>query len=99
MCWPAVFHQFLLILALLYKSHQNLYKPKTGGWKLAVYGMINSVAMGCQMIAINLTFVAYVISVKRPSALFSVLLAKIILKEKGIKERLLGAAIMVSGVF
>ncbi len=88
-----------LLPIVLYKSHQNLYKPKTGGWKLAVYGMINSVAMGCQMIAINLTFVAYVISVKRPSALFSVLLAKIILKEKGIKERLLGAAIMVSGVF
>ena len=61
--------------------------------------MINSVAMGCQMIAINLTFVAYVISVKRTSALFSVILGKIILKEKGIKERLLGAAIMVSGVF
>ena len=89
----------LLLPIVLYKSHQHLYKLKTGGWKLVIYGMINSVAMGCQMIAINLTFVAYVISVKRTSALFSVLLGKIILKEKGIKERLLGAAIMVSGVF
>ena len=88
-----------LLPIVLYKSHHNLYKLKTGGCKLAVYGMINSVAMGCQMIAINLTFVAYVISVKRTSALFSVLLGTIILKEKGIKERLLGAAIMVSGVF
>ncbi|MEB3342890.1 EamA family transporter [Okeania sp.] len=89
----------LLLPIVLYKSHHNLSKLKTGGWKLIIYGMINSVAMGCQMVAINLTFVAYVISVKRTSALFSVFLGKIILKEKGIKERLLGAAIMVSGVF
>ncbi len=70
----------LLLSIVLYKSRQNLYKLKTGGWKLAVYGMINSVTMGCQMMALNLTFVAYVISVKRTSALFSVLLGKIILK-------------------
>lgn len=89
----------LLLPIVLYKSHHNSYKIKTGGWKLVVYGMINSVAMGCQMMAINLTFVAYVISVKRTSALFSVILGKIILKEKGIKERLLGATIMILGVF
>ncbi|NEQ37751.1 MAG: EamA family transporter [Okeania sp. SIO3I5] len=89
----------MLLPIALYKSHQNLYKLKTGGWKLIIYGIINSVAMGCQMIAINLTFVAYVISVKRTSALFSIVLGKIILKEKGFRERLLGAAIMVSGLF
>ncbi|MGK7919818.1 MAG: EamA family transporter [Trichodesmium sp.] len=88
-----------LLPMVLYKSHQHLYKIKINGWKLVIYGMINSVAMGCQMVAINLTFVAYVISVKRTSALFSVILGKIVLKEKGIKERLLGAAIMVLGVF
>ncbi|NEP74792.1 MAG: EamA family transporter [Okeania sp. SIO2G4] len=70
----------LLLPIVLYKSHHNRYKLKTGGWKLVIYGMINSVAMGCQMMAINLTFVAYVIYVKRTSALFSVILGKIILK-------------------
>lgn len=88
----------ILLPIVLYKSHHNLYKLKTGGWKLVIYGMINSLAMGCQMMAINLIFVAYVISVKRTSVLFTVVLGKIILKEKNIKERLLGAAIMVSGV-
>ncbi|NET17555.1 MAG: EamA family transporter, partial [Okeania sp. SIO1H6] len=58
----------LLLPIVLYKSHNNLYKLKTGSWKLVIYGMINSIEMGCQMMAINLTFVAYVISVKRTSA-------------------------------
>lgn len=89
----------LLLPIVLQKSHRSLYKLQTGGWKLVVYGMINSVAMGCQMVAINLTLVAYVIAVKRSSALFSVILGKIVLKEKGIKERFLGAGIMVAGVF
>lgn len=89
----------LLLPMVLLKSRQHLYKVKIGWLKLAFYGMLNSLAMGCQMVAINLTLVAYVIAVKRTSAVFSVVLGNIILKEEGIKERLLGAGIMVFGVF
>ncbi|MDJ0556942.1 MAG: EamA family transporter [Microcoleaceae cyanobacterium MO_207.B10] len=89
----------LLLPMVLQKSRRSLYKLKVGGWKLVVYGIINSVAMGCQMVAINLTLVAYVIAVKRTSALFSVVLGKVVLQEEGIKERFLGSGIMVLGVF
>ena len=90
----------ILLLPIVWqKSRRNLNKLKKAGWKLVLYGMVNSVAMGCQMVAINLTLVAYVIAVKRTSALFTVVLGKLVLKEEGIKERFLGATIMVSGVF
>jgi uncharacterized membrane protein len=42
--------------------------------------------------------VAYVISIKRTSVIISILFGYLIFKEKGIKERLLGAVIMVIGV-
>ena len=50
------------------------------------------------MAAINLTLVAYVVSVKRTSAIMSVLFGYFIFKERGIKERLIGATIMIIGV-
>ena len=50
------------------------------------------------MTAISLTLVTYVIAIKRTSVIMSVLWGAIIFKEKGIKERLVGAVIMVLGV-
>jgi len=50
------------------------------------------------MLAINLTLVAYVISIKRLSIIFSVIFGFLLFKEKGFKERLTGAIIMVLGV-
>jgi len=50
------------------------------------------------MKAISLTLVAYVIAIKRTSVIISVIFGHSIFKEKGIKERLLGAIIMVIGV-
>ena len=50
------------------------------------------------MLAISLTLVAYVISIKRVSVVFGVLWGHFIFKEGGIKERLIGTSIMVMGV-
>ena len=50
------------------------------------------------MIAISMTLVAYLISVKRTSAIISVLFGTLLFKEKGFKERIWGAIIMVIGV-
>lgn len=89
----------LLLPVVIFKSIDNLPKFNLSWLKLVVYGFLNSIAIGSQMMAVSLTLVAYVISVKRTSALFSVLLGKIILKEQGIKEKLAGSVIMVFGVF
>lgn len=50
------------------------------------------------VLAIILTDVAYMIAIKRTSLLFSVIYGRIIFKEKGFRERLLGSLMMVAGV-
>lgn len=68
-------------------------------WKLlAVTGGFNAIAITFQMLALTMAPVAQVIAVKRMSALLSVLFGHFIFGEKGLRERLAGAAIMVSGV-
>jgi len=51
------------------------------------------------MFAVRLTLVPYIIAVKRTSVIMSSLFGFIIFKEKGLKQRLMGAALMVLGVF
>lgn len=61
-------------------------------------GLVYSLVILNQMIAINLTLVSYVISIKRMSAVFAVFWGVLIFKEKGLKQRLLGVSIMIFGV-
>ena len=68
-------------------------------WKLLLFaGVANGIAVGSQMFAVGMAPVAQVIAVKRMSSLFSVGFGAWIFGEKGWRERLLGAVIMVSGV-
>jgi uncharacterized membrane protein len=48
--------------------------------------------------AISLIEVSYMVSVKRLSILFGVLYGVMFFKETNIKERFLGATVMVSGI-
>jgi drug/metabolite transporter (DMT)-like permease len=66
---------------------------------LLLMGFCSFVVAVAQMIAITLTLVAYVISVKRTSTLLGVLFGYLFFQEGHIRERLLGAAIMLLGVF
>lgn len=58
---------------------------------------LNAVMVVTHMLAMNMTNVAYMISVKRTSVLFGVLFGRFLLNESGVRERLIGAAIMVAG--
>ncbi|SNB46969.1 EamA family transporter [Geobacter sp. DSM 9736] len=60
-------------------------------------GILNGVMVATHMAAINMTNVAYMISVKRCSLLFGVLFGHMLFGEKGLRERLAGAALMVAG--
>ena len=53
---------------------------------------------GCQFAAFELAIVPYVISVKRTSAIFSVLWGKQFFKEEEFKSRFIGAIIVVAGL-
>lgn len=62
-------------------------------------GLCTATMIISHFIAISLTQVAYMISVKRTSLIFSVIYGKLLFNEENIKERLLGSAIMAAGVF
>lgn len=64
---------------------------------LALPGIFYSIMVASHMLAINLTNVAYMISVKRTSVIIGVLYGYFLFREKHIKERLAGAIIMFVG--
>jgi drug/metabolite transporter (DMT)-like permease len=64
---------------------------------LIIPGFFYALMIASHMIAINLTKVAYMISVKRSSLLVGVIYGFILFREKNIKERTLGAFLMFVG--
>lgn len=65
---------------------------------LLLTGFLSALTIIFQIYAITLTLVAYVIAIKRTSVCFGVIWGHIIFHEKGVKERLTGAVVMVLGV-
>ena len=78
----------LALTALIKQNRKNL----------VLLGLFSALTSIFQMYALTLTLVAYVVAIKRTSVVFSVVWGHYIFKEKGVKERLLGASIMVLGV-
>ncbi|MGR3311325.1 MAG: EamA family transporter [Candidatus Brocadiales bacterium] len=64
----------------------------------ALIGASIALMMINHCIAVNLTDVSYMISVKRTSLLFGIMYGALIFKEVNIKERLLGSIVMIMGV-
>lgn len=89
----------LLLPVLLQKTPNPSRKILKQLPMLAAMGFFNAVGVLCQMQALTLTLVVQVIAIKRTSVLMGVLFGHFIFKEKDIQQRLLGAAIMVFGVF
>jgi drug/metabolite transporter (DMT)-like permease len=92
----------VLPMVVVRSRHQDrakqLWLLRTNAKTLALAGGFNALAVGFQMVAVAMVPVTQVIAIKRMSALFSVLLGSLIFREKGLRERALGAAIMVCGV-
>ena len=99
--WTASLNLFLtmtLLPIMLLKSHSCTSQVKNNIKALLPIGFFTAMMHLFIMTALSLTLVAYVISIKRTNALFSVLWGALFFKEKHIKERLIGALIMVVGV-
>jgi drug/metabolite transporter (DMT)-like permease len=68
-------------------------------WRMLILiGLFAALAVSLQMIAISMTLVAYVISIKRVSILLSVLWGALLFGETGLRERLVGTLLMLLGV-
>ncbi|MBU0597449.1 DMT family transporter [Patescibacteria group bacterium] len=99
--WPVA--AYLVVAAILtpimlVKARKDLYQIKERIGTILPIGLLWGVMIIFQMAAVNLTLVVYVISIKRTSAIFSVLGGILFFREKGLKERLLGAMFMMIGV-
>ena len=101
MFWAVAISVFLtismFILALI-KSRSHLNQLSTSFTGLLPVGLFTALSLIFQMNAVNMTLVAYVISIKRTSALISVIFGCFIFKEKGIKSRIIGTIVMLIGV-
>ncbi|NPB09863.1 MAG: EamA family transporter [Thermodesulfobacteria bacterium] len=62
-------------------------------------GLAQSAMVICHMWAISLAPAAYMIAVKRLSVLFGVLMGGLVFREEALASRLLGAVLMLAGVF
>ena len=89
----------ILFLLIVFKSKQKIGEIKSKYKLLLVAGCFAALTLIFQMAAIIIGMVPYVISLKRTSALFSVILGFIVFKERNVKPKLLGALLMVAGVF
>jgi len=74
--------------------HQVVSRPVT----FLTIGLFTAIMILSHFLAISMADVAYVISVKRTSLVFSVIYGMIVFKERDIGERLLGSLFMLAGV-
>lgn len=88
----------IFIPLIHFKSSQKLREVKYYFKYFWPIGLLVALVLLAQMTALTLTMVSYVISLKRTSAFFSVILGFMVFKEKNIKPRLIGSALMVAGV-
>jgi len=97
--WPLALNLFItlaMIPVLLVTSRKNILQLPVR--QLLPIGLASALMLLAQMTAISMTLVAYVISIKRTSTVLSVLFGHYLFKEQGLRERLLGTAIMIVGV-
>jgi uncharacterized membrane protein len=100
--WVIALFSFIAILLLpiiALKSHQPLKQIQSHYCSLLLIGGLSSLTVLLQMQAIQLTLVTRVIAIKRLSTLLGVFWGHLFFKETGIRERAMGAILMILGVF
>jgi uncharacterized membrane protein len=99
--WPVAINAFItlgFIPVVLLKSKKINQQIKKNYKVLFGIGFFHGLMIVVHMIAVSMTLVAYVISIKRTGAIMSVLFGALFFKEKGLKQRLTGSIIMIAGV-
>jgi len=85
-------------IALWMGRHEMKQFIFTGQYKRLFFpGLFYSIMIASHMMALNLTKVAYMISVKRISLVIGVLYGYFLFRETNIGERVLGALLMLTG--
>lgn len=93
-----IFGALAMVPLVMFKGRANIRTVGERWPSLLSIGFINALKFIAQMSAIQIALVAYVISIKRTSAILGVMFGYLFFKEKGIRERLLGTVVMLLGV-
>jgi drug/metabolite transporter (DMT)-like permease len=89
---------FFLFLVISFRTKQFFSKAISRPVPFLLIGILITIMVITHVKAISLVEASYMISVKRLSILFGVIYGVIFFKETNIKERFLGATVMVSGI-
>ncbi len=87
-----------LFIIIIFKSKHFLSKSISRPVPFILIGMLIAIMISTHLKAISLIEVSYMVSVKRLSILFGVIYGVMFFKETNIKERFLGATVMISGI-
>lgn len=86
----------LFIVLPKFRKNNSLFKTnKKAFWGI---GILSTLTIICHMLAIQLTLVPYIISIKRTNSILSVIFGRMFFKEGNLKERLFAASLMFIGV-
>jgi len=100
--WPIAIFSFLsliMFIIVLVKSSSKIKQVSNYiTTSFIPLGLFMALTVVFQSLAINLTLVAYVISIKRASIVLSVVFGYFLFHEKEIKDRLIGSVIMLAGI-
>lgn len=86
----------ILTVVVAYRGKLRLVGSRPGAF--AAIGFFTAAMVITHFLALSLTQVAYMISVKRTSLIFSVIYGRLLFGEERMKERLAGATLMAGGV-
>jgi len=89
----------VLLTPFILKNHSNRKEVFRYPWKALLIGVFFAIMALAHYYAIEIAKVAYMIAVKRTSLIFATLWGWLFFKEEKISERLVGAVIIVIGVF
>lgn len=99
----AFFYPFCISVgqfAVLRKKSKNVWSHiRTRSPLFLALGLLSAVGLLIQLYVMSFTHVSYVIAVKRTSLLFGILFGALFFGETHLREKLLGGALMVAGVF
>lgn len=88
----------LLLVALLFILLKRGRPRMLLRREIVIIGVFQSLVVTFHMLAIQLANVSYMISLKRSSLLFGILLGAMFLGERNLKERLAGGLLMMAGI-
>jgi len=98
--WAVSINMYIILFMTLFLFHKSKIDREKITYNLMGFlliGLLYATVWLSQMIAISLTSVAYVISIKRTSTVISVILGCLLFKESNIRWRFPGATIMFIG--